>query len=73
VPGVIPPELQPLIEAMRECRRLQRQFFAGNFKSGDERGAVIRSAKAAEKRVDKLLAELDAGPPVQGDMFGGGR
>jgi len=39
---------QEQVEAIRECRRLQKAFFAGD-------RTVIGRAKAAERAVDKIL------------------
>lgn len=62
--GVFPTPL--FITAVRDMRRLQKAWFGG-----DKSRETLNSAKAAERRVDKLLAEIDAPPPVQPDLFGG--
>jgi hypothetical protein len=57
-----------ILAAVRDMRRLQKRFFSGDFKGEAERRDVISSAKAAERRVDKMLAELDAPAPAQGEL-----
>lgn len=58
--------LEILVSAVREMREQQRLFFGGD-RSRDR----VVAAKRAEKRVDALLADLDAAPAeVQPSLFG---
>lgn len=48
-------QAQELHEAVREMRRLQRAWFGG-----DRSEATLVAAKRVEKRVDRLLDELES-------------
>lgn len=52
-----------LTTAVRTMRQRQKEYFA----SRDGRDLAL--AKAAEREVDRLLAELDAPAPKQGGLF----
>lgn len=47
-------QARELHDAVREMRRLQRAWFGG-----DKTEATLVAAKRSEKRVDRLLAELE--------------
>jgi hypothetical protein len=59
---------QDFLAAVRTMRDHQRAWFGG-----DKSRARLNDARAAERVVDRMLADLTAGPPAQADMFGGGR
>jgi hypothetical protein len=53
-----------ILEAVRVMRERQRAWFGG-----DKSRETLAASKVAERRVDKLLEALDAGPPAQGALF----
>lgn len=57
--------IEELVRAVREMRRLQKGFFASEYGS-QERQAFLRESRKAERRVDDLLSITDG----QAALFG---
>lgn len=55
--------LARLVSFACEMRRLQRAWFGG-----DKSRETLLASKAAERAVDTILAEIDAGRPAQGSL-----
>lgn len=53
------------LEAVRAMRELQRAWFGG-----DKSEATLQAAKSAERRVDKMLRDIDAAEHQPGLAFG---